>query len=167
MKKTLFSIAVLALLALNLNAAVLLTKADFSGVWKLDAAKSTGLPPGMEQTMTIAQTGDTIKFETLVKGTPQGDLTVADSYAADGKETDFKPANQPNGKGKRTAKWNADASGIEVTEKLEIETPEGGTVTVEATRKWSLAADGRTLTIEMKVKSPQGEQESKRIFVKQ
>lgn len=165
MKKPIIGIAVLALLTLNLNALALPAKADFSGVWKLDAARSTGLPPGMEQTMTVAQTGDTIKIETLVKGTPQGDITVADSYTADGRETDFKPANQPNGKGKRTAKWNADASGIEVTEALEIETPEG-TVKVETTRKWSLA-DGKTLTIEMKVKSPQGEQESKRVFVKQ
>ncbi len=167
MKRTTIGIMVLALLALNLNALALPAKADFSGVWKLDAARSTGLPPGMEQTMTVVQTGDTIKVETLVKGTPQGDITVADSYEADGRETDFKPANQPNGKGKRTTKWNADASGIEVTEKVEIETPEGGTVPVEAARKWSLAPDGRTLTIEIKVKSPQGEQESKRIFIKQ
>lgn len=166
MKKTIFSIAILALLALNLNALALPVKADFSGTWKLDAAKSTGLPPGMEQTMTVVQTGDIIKLETKVKG-PQGEQTVPDSYAVDGRENDFKPANAPNGKGKRTAKWNADASGIEVTEKAEIETPDGGTVTVEATRKWTLAPDGKTLTIEMKVKSPQGEQESKRIFVKQ
>ena len=167
MHKTIFSITILALLALNLNAAALLAQTDFSGIWKLDAAKSTGLPPGMEQTMTVALTGETLKIETVVKGTPQGNITVADSYVLDGKENDFKPANAPNGKGKRTARWNADKSGIEVTEKAEVETPDGGTAVIEATRKWTLPADSRTLTIEMKVKSPQGEQETKRIFVKQ
>jgi hypothetical protein len=167
MKKTIFSIAILTLLALNLNAAALMAKAELNGTWKLDTAKSTGLPPGMEQTMTVVLSGETLKIETVVKGAPQGDITVADSYILDGKENDFKPANVPNGKGKRTAKWNADKSGIEVTEKAQVETPEGGTAIIEAMRKWSLAADGKTLTIEMKVKSPQGEQESKRTFVKQ
>jgi hypothetical protein len=48
-----------------------------------------------------------------------------------------------------------------------MQTQDGSTATVEITRKWTLSPDSKTLTIEMKVKSPQGEQESKRIFVKQ
>jgi len=169
MKKNFFSIAILTILALGLSVSAMAAKADFSGTWKLDAAKSTGLPPGMEQTMTVKQTGDEIKFETVVKGGPQGEQIVADAYTLDGKEHDFKPANAPeSAKGKRTAKWNQDTSGIDVAEKLEIiGAPDGSTVTIEATRKWTLSADGKTLTIEIKSKSPQGEQNIKRIFVKQ
>ena len=165
MKKTIFSIAFLAILALNLSVSAMV-KADFSGTWKLDTAKSSGLPPGMEQTMTVTQTGDTIKLETKVKS-QQGEQTVPDSYNLDGKEADFAPANMPKGKGKRTAKWNTDGGGIEVSEKAEVEAPDGSTATIEATRKWSLSSDGKTLTIDMKVKTPQGEMETKRIFVKQ
>lgn len=165
MKKTILSIAVLAILALNLSVSAMV-KTDFTGTWKLDAAKSTGLPPGMEQTMTVAQTGDTVKLETKVKGGPQGDQTVADGYTLDGKEVDFKPSNAPDGKGKRIAKWSADGNGIEVNDKVTVET-EQGDVTIEYARKWTLSSGGGTLTIEIKVKTPQGEQETKRAFAKQ
>jgi hypothetical protein len=162
MKKTIFSIAVLAILALNLSVSAMV-KADFSGTWKLDTTKSAGLPPGMEQTMTVTQTGEAVKLETKVK-VPQGEQTVPDSYTLDGKEADF---TTPNSKGKRIAKRSADGNGIEVVEKADMQTQDGSTATVEITRKWSLSSDGKTLTIEMKVKTPQGEQQSKRIFVKQ
>jgi D-alanyl-D-alanine carboxypeptidase len=135
---------------------------DFSGTWKLDTAKSTGLPPEMEQTMTVKQTGDLVKIETAVK-TPNGDMNVPDSYTINGKETDFTP---PNGKGRRTSKWTADEKGFEVSEKADIETANGA-VAIEGTRRWSLAADGKTLTIEMNMKTQQGEQQNRRVFIKQ
>ena len=161
MKKTLFNITLLAIFVVGVSATVM-AKPDFSGTWKLDTAESTGLPPGMEQTMTVTQTGDAVKLETTVK-MPQGEQTVADSYTLDGKEADF---TTQNAKGKRTAKLSADGNGIEVVEKADMQTQDG-TAAVEITRKWSLSSDGKTLTIEMKVKSPNGEQEFKRIFVKQ
>jgi hypothetical protein len=39
-------------------------KADFSGTWILDKSKSEGLPPGMDQTMTVVHTGDKLSLET-------------------------------------------------------------------------------------------------------
>jgi hypothetical protein len=167
MKKNIFSIAILTILALGLSVSAITVRVDFTGSWKLNTAKSAGLPPGMEQTMIVKQTGDEIKLETVVKGGPQGEQTVADAYVLDGKEHDFKPSNAPEGaRGKRTAKWNA--NGIDVAEKLEITgAADGSTVTIEATRKWVLSADGKTLTIEIKSKTPQGEQNNRRIFVKQ
>jgi hypothetical protein len=156
----------IVVLALGLTASAM-TKADFSGTWKLDTAKSTGLPPGMDQTMNVFQNGENLKLETIVKGAPNGDQTVPDSYLLDGKEHDFKPGNNPNAKGKRTAKMNSDGNGFEVSEKAELETPDGERVTIEATRKWTLSADGKQLSIELKFKTPEGEKESKRIFVKQ
>lgn len=161
MKRTIFSIAILAILALNLSAAIVV-KADFNGSWKLDAAKSTGLPPGMDQSMKVTHEGDAVKIETTVKG-EQGEQTVPDSYTLDGKEKDLA---RGNAKGKRTSKWTTDGSGFEVAESVKAETPEGE-VEIQTARKWTLSADGKTLTIEMNVKGPQGEQQSKRTFIKQ
>jgi len=160
MSRTFFSIAILATLALNFGASAL-AKADFSGNWTLDKARSSGWPPGMDQTMTVTQNGDSVKIETTLKG-EQGEQTVPDNYILDGKEKDLE---RGNAKGKRTSKWTADGNGFEVSEKVTAETPEG-TVEIQATRKWALSTDGKTLTIEMTAKGPQGEQQSKRTFIK-
>lgn len=160
MKRIFLSIAILAALAFNIGASAL-AKADFSGNWALDKARSTGLPPGMDQSMTVTQNGDSVKIETTLKG-EQGEQTVPDSYTLDGKEKDLE---RGSAKGKRTSKWTADGNGFEVSEKVTAETPEG-TAEIQATRKWALSSDAKTLTIEMNVKGPQGEQQSKRTFIK-
>ena len=161
------SVAVLALVALSLVVASAAAKADFSGKWVLDKAKSEGLPPNIEQTMTITQTGDKIELENKITG-PQGEFTVKDSYTADGKEADFTPQGPQGamGKGKRTAKWSADGAALEVSETATIDGPNGPDE-VSATRKWTLAADGKTMTIELTFNGEQGTQKTKRVFVKQ
>ena len=162
------SVAAIVLVALSLVVASAVMKADFSGKWTMDKAKSEGVPPGMEQTMTITQTGDKIDLETKITGGPMGERVVKDSYTADGKETDFIPQGPQGamGKGKRTAKWSADGAGVEVSETATLEGPNGPDE-VSATRKWSLAADGKTLTIELTFSGEQGMQKTKRVFVKQ
>ncbi len=165
MKKTIYSIAILALMALNLNAATLQTKADFSGTWALDKAKTEGLPPSMEQTMTVTQKDDKISVETKIT-TDKGEQTVSDSYSIDGKETEYTPkvpSNVTNAKGKRTVKRTTD--GFEVLETITGDTPTGA-VTVQTTRKWSLSADGKTLKIDLTQKLPEGTRETKRTFNK-
>jgi hypothetical protein len=153
-------------LVLSLSLSMAAAKANFSGTWALDKSRSEGLPPGMDQIMTVVQTEDKINLETKVT-TAEGEQTVADSYTLSGGETEFTPRgpNGMTGKGKRTAKWSTDGNGLDVSEEATFETPEGP-VTVQATRKWMIAADGKTLTIEMKVKDPNGARESKRTFVK-
>jgi predicted ribonuclease toxin of YeeF-YezG toxin-antitoxin module len=161
------SIAV-ALVALSLVvAAAAAAKADFSGKWVMDKAKSEGVPPTMEQTMTVTQTGDKIELETKVVA-PQGERVIKDSYTADGKEIEFTPQGPQGamGKGKRTAKWSADGAALEVSETATLDGPNGPDE-VSATRKWSLSADGKTLTIEMAFSGEQGVQKTKRVFVKQ
>ena len=162
--KNLFALSILSLLLVATSLAS--TKANFTGTWKLDAAKSEGLPPGMDQVMTITQTDDKISLQTKVI-TEQGEQTIEDSYVVSGQMVDFTPkmGNGTTGKGKRTAKWTADGAGIEVTEEAELETMDG-TAKVQITRKWLLAADGKTLTIELNFKGPQGSNSSKRTFVK-
>ena len=163
------AVAASVLVALSLAvASAAATKADFSGKWTMDKAKSEGVPPGMEQTMTITQTGDKIDLETKITGGPAGERTVKDSYTADGKETDFTPQGPqgPMGKGKRTARWTADGTGLEVSETATVEGP-NGPEEVSATRKWTLAADGKTLTIELTFRGAEVSQQSKRVFTKQ
>ncbi len=167
--KRIFLSATMTVLFLSFALVASAAKPDFTGTWKLDAAKSSGVQPGIEVTMTVTQKDDKINTETKFKGGPQGDKTVSGSYVLDGKETDFTPKmqNDMTAKGKKTSKWNADGSGIEITEKVEMETPNGDTVQAESASKWSLSSDGKTLTIEGKSKTARGEQEYKRIFVKQ
>ena len=141
-------------------------KANFSGTWIMDASKTEGLPPGIDQVMTVSQEGDLIKLETKVM-TDQGSQAISDSYKVDGKENDFEPQgpNGPVGKGKRTAKWTADGQGIEVIEQATVNTPDGE-AQIKMTRKWNLSADGKTLVIVLDVEGPNGAQTVKRTFNK-
>jgi dipeptidyl aminopeptidase/acylaminoacyl peptidase len=155
-----------AALVVALCVAVGSAKADFSGTWILDKTKSEGLPPGLNQTMTVVQTGDKLSLETKLIS-DEGERVVADSYMLDGKEAEFTPQtpNGPAGKGKRTAKWSADGNGIEVTENSTFDGPEGS-VNVQMTRIWTLSADGKTLKIDMTAEGPNGKQQIKRTFVR-
>ena len=142
-------------------------KANFSGTWNLDKSRSEGLPPTVkDQVMTVTQTDDKISIESKLT-TEQGDQNVSDTYVLDGKPADFtsKGPGGIEGKGKRTAKWSADGNGIDVTEEVTYDTPNGA-VAVNITRKWTLSPDGKTLTIEMNVSSEMGSQQIKRVLVK-
>ena len=151
---------------MSLCFAVASAKADFSGTWILDKSKSEGLPPGMDQTMTVVHNGDKLSLETKLI-TPEGEQLVADSYTLDGKEAEFTPKapGGQSGKGKRTAKWAADGNGIEVNENSTFESPEGS-VSVQMTRTWTLSADGKTLKIDIAAEGPNGKQQVKRTFIK-
>ena len=153
-------------LIMTLCVAVALAKADFSGTWILDKSNSEGLPPGMDQTMTVVQSGDKVSIETKLI-TQAGEQVVADSYMLDGKEAEFTPKAPGGqaGKGKRTAKWSADGNGIEVSENSTFDGPEGA-VNVQMTRTWTLSADGKTLKIDIAAEGPNGKQLVKRTFVR-
>jgi hypothetical protein len=165
MKNKLFTgifLTLISLVSLTVGAAA---KVDFNGTWKLDAAKSEGIPPDMEQMMTVKQKDDEIDIETKVK-TPQGEQAVPDSYVLSGKTVEFT-RDAPNNKKqkiKRTSKWTE--NGIEVSEEAVVETPDGNTATIIVKRRWTLSADGKTLVIEMDVDGPQGKQFLKRTFIK-
>jgi hypothetical protein len=139
---------------------------DFSGTWALDRGRSIGLPPGMDQTMTVVHSGDKMELETKLV-TAQGERVIKDVYTLDGKEAEFTPQGPqgPAGKGKRTAGWLPRGNGIVVNEETTTETDKGP-VTSQLTRKWILSPDGTTLTIDMYHDTPRGQFETKRIFVK-
>ena len=140
---------------------------SFAGTWVLDAAKSEGLPQGIEETMTVKQEKDKISVESKMKS-PRGERTMNMDFAADGKEGPFTMRMGPNEMtGKRTAKWGADAKTVEITETADVPTQDGGTASIKTWRKWALSDDGKTLTAEEIRTSPRGEQKMKRIYTKQ
>jgi hypothetical protein len=159
-------VAVVFSLGLGALAAAAAAGPDFSGTWAMDRSRSIGLPPGMEQTMVVVQSGDKINLETKVI-TAQGERVIKDVYTLDGKEVEFTPPvpQGQTGKGKRTAKWLPRGNGIVISEETTVETPKG-IVNSQLTRKWILSPDGTTLTIDMYHDNPNGSYETKRIFVK-
>ena len=148
----------------TLNGSSTQAKVDFSGTWSLDKTNSEGLPPGMDQLMTVVVTGDKLSLETKLI-TEQGEQVVADSYMLNGQETEFTPRTPDGktGKGKRTAKLNG--NNIDVSEQVTFDSPEGA-VTIQTTRKWTLSPDGKTLKIDMIIDGPNGKQTLKRTFIK-
>jgi hypothetical protein len=162
-------IGIIAVTVFAFGVGIVAAKADFSGVWTLDAGKSEGLPPGMTQTMTVTQKGDRVEIETKVKVKEGEERIGKDAYVLDGKETDFTPP-VPAGaakKAKRVSKWTDDGNGFDATEEAVLNAPDGGgEATVRAKRRWRLSADGKTLTIEMEVENPNGTSKSRRVFVK-
>ncbi|MFL6229614.1 MAG: hypothetical protein ACJ741_12640 [Pyrinomonadaceae bacterium] len=155
--------ALIACVAFALAASGAAAKANFAGTWVLDVAKSEGIWPGTEQTLTVSQTDDRIELELKAK-TPQGERTSKDAYTADGREVEFAPPGT-TGKGKRTVKWSADGA-MEISELYDAPTPEG-TDTMKSWRRWSLSADGRMLFVEQRAQAPNGLSLTKRVFIKQ
>ncbi|HEV7474920.1 MAG TPA: hypothetical protein VGN90_12785 [Pyrinomonadaceae bacterium] len=161
------AILILSLLALVAGAN---PKPNFTGAWVMDVARSFGQPPNMQQTMTVTQTEDQITVETKLI-LPDNERIVKDTYVLDGKEHEFTPPlplnappNTPAPKGKRTAAWLPNTTGILVTELITNETPKGP-ATTQIARKWLITNDGE-LAITMFIDAPNGSYETKRVFVK-
>jgi hypothetical protein len=164
MTSTAFTAALIGALAILPATAA---QTDFTGTWVLDTSRGEGLPEGMEQTMTVKQSGDRVEIEAHVK-TPMGEQRIADVYVLDGRETDYQPAFnvQVSGTGKRTAQWSEDRNGFEATELATAQGPQGE-ITITSVRRWTLAPGGDALTIELTSSGPQGEMKSTRVFTRQ
>lgn len=164
MSNRLFTRVLLIILCVSFMAVGALAKVDFSGSWKIDAQKSEGYPPGLDQTMVIKQTEDKIDIEVKVKG-PHGEQTIQEVLIVNGKETEYSK-EMPNDavqKGKRTAKWTEE--GLESTEAGMIEAP-GFSAPLNIQRKWRLSADKKTLNIDLNIDGPNGKQIMKLTFVR-
>ena len=142
---------------------------DFSGEWQLNKERSEGLPPGVDQAMSVKQQGGRLDVKTHLSGGPGGDRTHEDSYVVNGEAADFKPplmGGTTAKSAKRTAKWSTEGKGFDASEQAEIDGPQG-TQTVKATRTWRLSDDKKTLTIEIALEQPDGGiNKSKRVFTK-
>jgi len=144
-------------------AAPLCARVDFSGRWSLDAARSTGLPPGFEQGLVVTQDADMLKVATTLV-TDNADRSVDDVYALGAGEQDV-PAQFPGiaaKVSKRTARWSGERT-IEVKDHVEGEGP-NGPMTLDIVRQWELSPDGSTLTVEQDLDNSGFKNHSHRVF---
>ena len=138
------------------------TKADFSGTWTLDTAKSDPPPQGRGGgggggggTQTIKQTANELSITSEGRGGPQ---TLV--YKLDGSES----TNQVMGRGgaqtvKSTAKWDGSSLVIETTRDFN-----GTAITTKEVRR--LDSGGKEMHVETTAQTPNGEQKRKVVYTK-
>ena len=131
---------------------------DFSGSWKMNAAKSDygPLPAPDKYEQTIDHKDPVLKIAAVQVG-QQGEMKSDLTYSSDGKENTNKMRGNDV---KTTGKWDGDT--LTFNTKLDFQ---GAEITLAD--KWTLSADGKTLTIDRHINSPQGELDQKIVFEKQ
>ena len=133
-------------------------KPNFSGEWKMNAAKSDfgQFPAPSSMTQTVTHEDPALKVA-MKMATDQGDMDFESNYSTDGKETTntFGPSEM-----KSVAKWDGDV--LVITTKGQF-----GDNEMTMTVKWELSADGKVLTINQHFVSSQGEMDQKIVLDKQ
>lgn len=134
------------------------TRPDFSGVWKLNAAKSDfGVMPGPEtRTDTIEHTGTHVKLSRDEKG-PDGPRKYVINSQTDGTEV---VNNFGGNEAKVTGSWEGNA--LVVVTKLKFQEQD---VTIKQVS--TLSDDGKTLTNKSHLISAMGEMDQKEVYEKQ
>ncbi len=153
-KRLFAAFAVLTLAALSAFA-----KPNFSGDWKLNAAKSEFGQMPAPSSMTEKITHEEPKLTTATKmASDAGDFDMKATYTTDGKES----TNEGFGGSqmKSTAKWDGDTLVIESKGQF-------GDSEFSMSEKWVLSADGKVLTLTRVFKSAMGEGEQKMVLEKQ
>jgi pectate lyase len=137
-------------------------RADFSGTWTLDTAKSDPPPQGRGGgggggggTQTIKQTANELSITSEGRGGPQ---TLV--YKLDGSES----TNQMMGRGgaqtvKSTAKWDGSSLVIETTRDFQ-----GTPITSKDVRR--LDSGGKEMQVESTTQTPNGEVKRKTVYTK-
>jgi hypothetical protein len=134
-------------------------KPNFSGDWKLNAAKSNfgAVPAPATYTRKVTHAEPSITIENTQTGTALGDQHDIRTYTTDGKEVTF----QANGADVKAAlTWDGDA--LLINSKASIQ---GLDIVIKD--KITLADDGKTMTDDVHVASPQGEIDLALVFDKQ
>jgi hypothetical protein len=134
-------------------------KPNFSGDWKLNAAKSNfgAVPAPATYTRKVVHAEPSITIENTQTGTPLGDQHDTRSYTTDGKEVSY----QANGADVKAAiTWDGNA--LLINSKASIQ---GMEIVIKDTI--TLADDGKTMTDAVHVASPQGDIDLALVFDKQ
>jgi hypothetical protein len=149
---------VLAGLMLVMCAVMAQAKADFTGGWKLDVAKSDFGPMPAPQSMVQKITHQEPNLKVVsTQVSERGEFTSERNYTTDGKECVNKMRNSEV---KSTLKWDGDT--LVIDSKLEFQ---GNPISTS--ERWSLSGDGKVLTIKSHFSSSQGEGDTTRVFNKQ
>lgn len=133
-------------------------KPNFTGEWKLNAAKSDFgmMPPPTSVVQKITHEEPSLKV-VRTQVSERGEFTSEAAYTTDGKECINKTRM---GESKSTLKWDGDTLVIE--RKMDFQ---GNEVTI--TEKWTLSEDGKSLTQDQHFSSAQGEGDMKMVLEKQ
>ena len=131
---------------------------NFSGSWKMNAAKSDygPLPVPDKYEQTIEHKDPALKIAVVQVG-QNGEVKTDLTYSSDGKETTNTMRGNPV---KTKGKWDGDILTFQTT--LDFQ---GAEITLAD--KWTLSTDGKTLTVDRHINSPQGELDQKMVFEKQ
>ncbi|HTC36946.1 MAG TPA: hypothetical protein VK724_26440 [Bryobacteraceae bacterium] len=151
--KSVLLIAALATFALAAD------KPNFSGEWKLNAAKSNfgPLPAPATFTRKVTHVEPSITVEDTQTGTPAGDQHDTHTYSTDGKEISF----QSNGADVKSAvTWDGDS--LLINSKASVQ---GTDILIKD--KIGLSDGGKTMTDTIHIGSPQGELDMTIVFDKQ
>ncbi len=184
MRKVLFLTAAVCLFSIAAFAQD--KKADYSGTWTLDVAKSTlGERARIEaMTMTVAQTAADITVTTETKrpappadaprrgggmgsGMGRGGFGGGDGktvYSLGGKETKVE-IDGPNGKMPQTLKATSDAGKLLLSKSTTFSAPTGD-INITAKETWALSPDGKTLTVNREQSTPRGTNSTTLVFIK-
>jgi len=151
--KIALAIAALASIALAVD------KPNFSGDWKMNAAKSNfgAIPAPATYTRKVTHAEPSITIENTQTGTQLGDQHDTRTYTTDGKEISYQ-ANGADVKAAMT--WDGNA--LLINSKASIQ---GMDILIKDTI--TLADDGKTMTDAVHVAAPQGEIELTLVFDKQ
>lgn len=148
--------ALVALAALFCFAA---DKPNYSGVWKINSAKSDfgPMPQGPDKfERTVDHKDPAIKI-TTVQSMGGNERTSTVEYNINGQEQVIKT---PMGEYKATPAWKD--NNLEVSAKREMQGME-----IKSQEKWTLSADGKVLTVETALSTPQGDFAMKFVLDKQ
>jgi len=146
------------LLAFGLSVVTAVAKPNFTGEWKMDAAKSDfgPMPPPESLTYKIKHEEPKVEMVSAQKGV-QGEFESNAKYTTDGKECVNTIRDTEI---KSTLTWDGDA--LKMASKLNFQ---GADITLDD--KWTLSEDGKTIVIDRQISSPQGELTMKTVLVKQ
>jgi hypothetical protein len=133
-------------------------KPDFSGDWKLNAAKSDfgQLPAPESMTEKITHEDPKLKVATKVVGS-RGEFNLEVNYTTDGKECLNKMRGTPL---TSTLKWEGDT--LVVGSKTTM-----GDNDIAILERWTLSDAGKTLSILVRITSDRGEMTQKMVLEKQ
>lgn len=131
---------------------------DFSGNWKINAAKTDvgPLPAPEKYEQKIEHNDPSLKF-TINQANQMGEFTSDHTYTTDGAECVNKIRGNEM---KSKVTWEGEK--LKFESKMNFQGNE-----VSFLDKWSLSADGKVMTIERHIASPQGEIDVKYVLDKQ
>ena len=160
--KTLPKMMMTAALLISLLAWAGAGKVDFSGTWSMNAEKSaTGenAPRRIAARMTVAQKGDTLSIERIIKRDTGEESSATEKLTMDGKECVSTVMDRPR---TSIATWSQDGKSLTIASKSVFER-DGNKIEISSTETWKLSEDGKSLTVDVATKSPRGER--KGVFV--